>query len=322
MLWRDWAARARLDQRRPPRRGQPPWRAPRAGPGLGAVWLRSGLQIRAPQFDSGRGLQFFHVALRLKGVCHLFYTFSVKDRSMRRLAMNFQPVFMSGHSLRRHDKSHWEYKVRPSVVPAQLAMCSICSFVALERRLIHADEVWDFPGPPNVTLIDVRPLCTRCHEAKDFSHLLDLIDYADKQTLRDAEISKHYCEVNGCTEEEFKADFDQALAIKHALEKAYGRNCSPAVDYGRWPRSPDKPRLSESERRLLKKVFDFLDAPIEIPGHIFRTYKSAVPKLQAIPIDKRPAIFAAIESCLDEDDEDFEMFPDHECPWDIKMAKE
>lgn len=250
---------------------------------------------------------------------------------MRRLAMDFQPVFMCGNSLRRHDKTHWERKVRPSVVPARDAACASCGFVAEERRLIHADEVWVFPDAPHVTLIDVRPLCTRCHEAKDFSHLLNLIAYGTKQPQRETEIRQHYCEVNGCKVDEFNADFDRAFAIKRAIEEDYGMNCCPVVDYGRWARSPDKPRLTEAERRLIRKVLDFRDEPIEISGYTFKTYGSAVGKLQSIPIDLRPAIFAKIESLLDgEDEEDgedgedgeFEMFPDHECPWDIKMAKD
>lgn len=239
---------------------------------------------------------------------------------MRRLAMDFQPIFMSGQSLRRHDKTHWERKVRPSVVPAQHATCAVCSFVAEERRLIHADEVWAFPSAPHVTLVDVRPLCSRCHEAKDFSQLLDLIKDGTKQPQRAAEIRQHYCEVNGCKVDEFDGDFDRAFAIKRALEEEYGMNCSPAVDYGRWARSSEKPRLSEAERRLIRKVLDFRGEPIEIPGYTFKTYGSAVHKLQSVSVDQRPAIFAEIGSLLDE--EEFEMFPHHECPWDIKMAKD
>lgn len=112
---------------------------------------------------------------------------------MRRLAMDFQPVFMSGHSLRLIDKVWWNRKVRPSVVAAEQAACAICAFAAQERRLIEADEVWAFPGSPRVELSDVRPLCTRCHEAKDFAVLLVLIASGIKRKERGDEVKKHYC---------------------------------------------------------------------------------------------------------------------------------
>ncbi|HEY0265558.1 MAG TPA: hypothetical protein VGC16_02330, partial [Rhizomicrobium sp.] len=85
--------------------------------------------------------------------------------------MDFQPIFMAGYSLKDYDPSHWERYVRPKVVPAKEPKCQICDFTAKEKRsLIHADEVWEFPGAPRAVLIDVRPLCTRCHSAKDFWH--------------------------------------------------------------------------------------------------------------------------------------------------------
>lgn len=244
---------------------------------------------------------------------------------MRQLAMDFQPIFMSGYSLIKQDPSHWQRKVRPSVVSAEQPTCSACSFVAIEqRRLIHADEVWVFASPPHVALVDVRPLCVRCHEAKDYSYLLDLIAYGDKPKLRDAEIRKHYCDVNACTNEEFDADFAQALATKRDVEERYGPNCRPVVDYGRWARSKEKPRLTPEELRLLRSFTDDLDEPVFIARRKFKNFGSAVRTMQSIPLSDRRAVFAEMESFLDRDDEDgeFEMFPDHECPWDIKMQRD
>jgi len=235
--------------------------------------------------------------------------------------MDFQPAFMAGHALRLVDKIWWNNKVRPRVVAAESATCAICGFIAEKRQLIQADEVWAFPSAPRVVLVDVRGLCARCHEAKDFAMLLVLIERADKRKERADEITGHYCQVNGCTKEDFDADFEQALQAKRALEEAYGMNCHPVVDYGQWGRPADFPRLTRDEQQLLRNVFDTHDE-VFVGRRIRRTYSSAVTAIQATPLDQRAAIFREIESNLDEDDGDFEMFPDHECPRDIKMLKD
>ena len=59
-----------------------------------------------------------------------------------------------------------------------------------------------------------------------------------------------------------------------------------------------------------------------VGNRIRRTYSSAVTAIQATSLDQRPPIFREIESYFDEEDGDFEMFPDHECPWDIKMLQD
>lgn len=235
--------------------------------------------------------------------------------------MDFQPVFMTGYALRLVDKVWWNRKVRPSVVASECAACVICGFVAEERRLIEADEVWAFPGAPRVELVDVRGLCTRCHEAKDFAVLLVLIESRTKREERADEIRRHYCQVNECTEDDFNADFQRASQVKRALEEAYGMNGRPTVDYGRWGRPADFPRLTRDEQQLLRKVFEIQDE-VFVGSRMRRTYSSAVAAIQATPLDQRGAIFSEIESHLDEDDGNFEMFPDHECPWDIKMLKD
>ncbi len=241
---------------------------------------------------------------------------------MRRLVMDFQPVFMSGHSLKDFDSSHWQRRVRPSVVPASQAACSICAFVAQERRLIHADEVWEFSDPPHVALVEVRRLCTRCHEAKDYSHLLILIESGVRNRQREAEIRRHYCEVNACTDEDFDADLVRALTTKRDIEERYGVNSRPLVDYGQWARPKETPRLTADQQQLLKRFFDDVGETLFIQGRRFSTYPSAVKTMQEIPLDKRAPFFAEFESALDVDDGEFEMFPDHECPWDIKMARD
>jgi hypothetical protein len=235
--------------------------------------------------------------------------------------MDFQPVFMTGNALRLVDKIWWNKKIRPSVVAAQSAACTICAFVAEERRLIEADEVWAFPGAPHVKLVDVRGLCTRCHEAKDFAVLLVLIERGIKRKERADEITRHYCQVNGCTEDDFNADIAQASQIKRALEEAYGVNCQPVVDYGRWGRPADFPRLNDNEQKILRKVFEIHDE-VFVGNRIRRSYSSAVTAIQGTRLDERAAIFREIESYLDEEEGDFEMFPDHECSWDIKMLKD
>lgn len=234
--------------------------------------------------------------------------------------MDFQPVFMAGYSLKDHDASYWERRVRPRVVPQTQATCCTCGFVAEERRLIHADEVWEFSAPPYVALVDVRPLCTKCHEAKDFAQTLVLIAKGARDAEREVEIKRHYCEVNACSEAEFDADFDAAATKKRALEESYGCNNVPQVDYREWGRPKDTPRLSPRERGLVKAAFE-IHGEVFVGTRLHRNHSNAVRALQAMPLDQRTAIFNAIENSLDVDDDE-DMWPDHECPWDIKMNRE
>ena len=239
---------------------------------------------------------------------------------MRRLAMDFQPVFMSGHSLRRVDAYQWEQRVRPRVVPQTQATCSICGFVAEERHRIEADEVWAFSSPPHVTLVDVRPLCTRCHEAKDFAQTLVLITKGARDPKREAAIRTHYCEVNGCSETEFDADFAAAATVKRELEEKYGCNNVPEVDYGEWGRPKETPRLTAKEQRMLRDVFD-IHGEVGFGGRTYQRLNAAVRALQQIPIDQRAPLLSEIEDALNPDEEE-DMWPGEECPWDLKMNKD
>jgi hypothetical protein len=119
-------------------------------------------------------------------------------------------------------------------------------------------------------------------------------DEVDPQRV--AEIRKQYCHVNGCTHEEFESDFAQAKAKKLELEELYGYE-SPIVDYGRWDRPKEKPRLTGQERMLLRRVINTF-APLEIRGRRFSTYGLAVRTMQSIPLDKRAPFFAEFESLL------------------------
>lgn len=220
--------------------------------------------------------------------------------------MDFQPIFMAGHSLQDWDKSHWEGKVRPSVVPNEKPSCSVCGFIAeTNRSLIHADEVWSFPEPPKVVLIDVRPLCVYCHEAKDYGEFVSRIKLGEAGAGAET-IAEHYCKVNGCTRDEFNADLEAALAAKRELEDLYGCNCDVQIDYGSWSRPADRPRLSEVLRRKLKSLFDAQDGPVIVGETRFSDYRSAVRQLQALPLDRRAPVIdeliKALESVWDEDE--------------------
>lgn len=218
----------------------------------------------------------------------------------RRLAMDFQPIFMAGQSLKDRDPSHWERKIRPNIVPVTRPICSICAFVAEEKRsLIHLDEVWAFPGPPKVVLTDVRPLCTRCHDAKDYAHLLNRIRYGTVRQEREADIRNHYCNTNKCSEDEFQRDLEAAWATKITLEEKYGPNCRVDVDYGPWSRSKDKPRLSDDEKELVRKVCENLGEPIFILDRKFGTYRAAIRTLQSMSISQRTPVFEEFRDILD-----------------------
>jgi hypothetical protein len=101
-------------------------------------------------------------------------------------------------------KSHWENTVKPSVVPRKQPVCSVCGFVAETKGgFIHADEVWSFPEPPKVLLIDIRPLCIYCHEAKDFGDLLRCIREGKAKASMVSTVMEHYCRINACSRDEF-----------------------------------------------------------------------------------------------------------------------
>jgi hypothetical protein len=221
--------------------------------------------------------------------------------SRRKLEMDFQPIFMAGFSMYERDPSHWEHKVQPRIVAAERPQCRACGFIAEEKRsLIQADEVWSFPSPPNVTLVDVRPLCRRCHDAKDFAHLLNRIRSGHPSPEREGIVRQHYCELNGCSEGDFTEDFQRALAAKNAVEDRYTRHCRPIVDYGLWGRPPEKPFLTDEQKELMRRFCEALDEPVMIHGRKFSVLASAVRTLQNLSLDERHLIFAEAQDYLDD----------------------
>jgi len=216
---------------------------------------------------------------------------------MRLLQMDFQPLFMSGRGLRKADKSLWS-KVQKDVVRLKRPMCTICGFVAeSQRSLIHADEVWHFPGPPKVELTDIRPLCVKCHDAKDYSDFLRRSAQGIASPSRALSIIEHYCSVNNCSIEEFDLDFKIALQIKNEKEKIYrfGFDGPIVVDFGKWGRPANKPILTISEKRLVKNLYVGRDGPIIIQGVSLSNFSSAVRYLQALSLDERGAVIKEMQ---------------------------
>lgn len=208
---------------------------------------------------------------------------------MRKLQMDFQPLFMSGLCLRRTDRSLWS-GIQKNIVPAKRPVCSICGFVAeTKRSLIHADEVWTFPEPPKVFLIDIRPLCVQCHDAKDYADFLRRINQGKASPSRSTSIIDHYCAVNGFSADDFDADFKEALARVDRLNFDYKWNFdrNVVVDYGKWDRPADRPRLSDAEKKLVRALYRDREDPIEAGSTSLATFASAIRHLQSLHISER-----------------------------------
>lgn len=237
---------------------------------------------------------------------------------MRRLPMDFQPLFMAGYSLRKRDKSHWENFVKPSVVPRKQPVCSVCGFVAESKQgLIHADEVWSFAEPPKVLLTDIRPLCVHCHEAKDFGDLLRRIREGKARASMTSTVMEHYCRINGCSRDDFDEDVKAAFAMKNEVEKRYGWGFKwlkgePEVDYGRWDRPADTPRLTDVEKRQIKLAFAERDEPITVGSTTLKTHASAIRWLQSIKLNERAKFIAAIIDTEEEEAEDDEVMSERD----------
>jgi hypothetical protein len=165
---------------------------------------------------------------------------------------------MSGKSLSKGHKGFFRNRVRPSIVSHQEPACSICGFRAEERRLIHADEVWGFPGTPLVVLIEIRRLCVYCHYAKDYYNLLLRVLLGIAGARLAGRVQAHYCKVNFCTDEEFDDDYKAALEKMRELEVIYGHDWDNLeVDYGEWtppPRSRSAPLSREETDVLLETI--------------------------------------------------------------------
>jgi hypothetical protein len=239
--------------------------------------------------------------------------------------MDFQPVFMSGLSLGKRHKSFWQNKIRPSIVPHEAPTCSVCGFKAEERRLIHADEVWRFPGPPHASLINIRALCVYCHDAKDYGNLLLRIQWGVAAARLAGVVQKHYCKINGCTAEEFDADYKSALEIKHKLENSYGYNCAVEVDYGKWtppPRPPKLPSLTRRQRQLVRALYKGeapveldrngdpigggsweRDDPIVVRDRELNGFAVAVKFLQSLPLEEREAVIEEMKQYVENEDD-------------------
>lgn len=232
---------------------------------------------------------------------------------------------MAGQAIRKKDKKFWERKVRPDVVPRTTPTCSICGFVALEmRRLIHADEVWSFPGPPRVELSAVRPLCVYCHDAKHFDDLLTRIAAKMSRASLEKTIREHYCRVNDCSEQEFRADYEAALARKEELEVLYGNHCVAEVDYRNWTPPERLPRLTSKQRQAIRALYISetpeeydkegvqigggrwdRDEPIIVGDQTLKSFGMVVRYLQSLKPEDRPNVIREMQEFADlEDDHD------------------
>lgn len=237
---------------------------------------------------------------------------------MAKLDMAFQPIFMAGLALREIDPSLWQNKVRPAVVALTRPKCSVCGFVAEEARsIIHADEVWAFKAPASVTLADVRPLCVRCHEAKDYAELVRRSFAGAAAANRTLVAMRHYCQVNECSAETFYLDYAAARKAVKALETAFlGNNVQ--VDYGSWDRPAELTRLTPHEDLRLKALFDVLTDPVEYQGHTISTYPLAVRFLMTVRVPDRQAFFDYLGECVCEQYEDDAPLMERdeaEAPW-------
>ncbi|HVH76626.1 MAG TPA: hypothetical protein VM755_17045 [Stellaceae bacterium] len=252
-----------------------------------------------------------------------------------KLKMEFQPIFMAGHALGKKYKSHWK-KIRDRLVPKNCPTCSVCGFVARENRgLIHADEVWEFPGPPKALLTEVRPLCVYCHEAKDYYNLLIRMQNGIAAARLAGIVQEHYCKTNGCTEEEFSADFKAASAEKQRIEKLYGYNCAVEVSYGKWTPPERPPGLKIPERQAVRTLFVresaieydkagepigggtwYREDPIKVRDREIGTFSAAVRWLNSLPPEERAAAIQEMQDAaeLADDYDDGEYLPDHEFP--------
>lgn len=207
--------------------------------------------------------------------------------------MDFQPIFMAGLSLRRLDRSQWS-AIRKMVVPAASPACAVCGFIAATKRsLIHADEVWAFPSPKLVILSDVRPLCVECHDAKDYADLLRRIMTGKASPSRSPSVIRHYCETNGCSLDDFDTDYRAALLRKQEIEQRYGWNIGRdvVVDFGRWDRPAERPRLSQAERAFVRTMYNDGYGPLVVGGQTLRTFGAAVRYIQALRLEDRPQLF-------------------------------
>lgn len=220
--------------------------------------------------------------------------------------MDFQPVFMAGFSLRDKDDSRWQ-KIQKPIVASK--SCSICSFVATEKGKIHADEVWSFVSPPNVTLADVRPLCTWCHDAKDYSQLQRMVAKGIFPKSRLELVRQHYCRINECLSEDFEVDLAAAYEAKRSLEDKWDRNCRPVVDYGEWGRPAGKPKATTEQVSYFEEVWGSISDPIEIGDQSFTSYNSFVRHFQSLHISERDdflrAAQEAFEDYFDYDDDSY-----------------
>jgi hypothetical protein len=172
---------------------------------------------------------------------------------------------------------------------------------------IHADEVWSFPEPPKVVLIDIRPLCVNCHEAKDYADLLRRIMTGKASASRTSAVLSHYCDVNGCSVEDFDKDVKAAFVAQREAEARYhyGFNLNVEVDYGKWGRPADAPLLTPKEKKLVKQLFYDRDDPIFIGERSLSSFAAAVRYLQSLKLDQRDISIALMqEEVANERDDD------------------
>ena len=248
------------------------------------------------------------------------------------LTMDLTPHFMSGSALRKHVSEYrWRKIIRPELIAARGPNCEICHFTAIESKRIEAHEIFEY-GDNSIKLAAIQLLCTRCHDIKDFAQTERLIAKGVKETQRRQVVVDHFCRVNECTLAEFDAHYADARRRLQEIELRFGPSITPdQIHYGDYQhhhvKAQDPARftgLTAAAHAIAAAIKrgavheDYRETALEIAKENSEFCDEILRLVKNGDIDAAAAL--VVETIGEYCDDGFEMYPDHECPWDVGHA--
>jgi hypothetical protein len=211
---------------------------------------------------------------------------AAKDADHRILELDPTPAGLITRSICKAYKSVWT-RMRRELLRQHGAVCQVCGRVAEAARHIHCHEVYSFPNDKIVRLEQVVLLCWQCHDEVHFERTRH---WCGQQYID--EIASHYRSVNGgLSERVFVQDVKRTFRRMLAIRKSYGGPAAtPQLDYGPYKGLVDRYHMRQRWREM-----DWYERS---------------------DYDNDFKVF-----CDENDDGYYEMFPDHECPWDLAMLR-
>lgn len=134
-----------------------------------------------------------------------------------------------------NQESIWK-EIKEEIFGKEGKKCWICG---KENCRLEAHEFWEYDDKNHIQkLMDIHHLCNLCHKIKHIGfwcHTLDGKKKLNEEGLDKIDLINHFCEINNCSEIEFKKHEEEAFKIfddrsQHKWKQDFGKFKSQSLN--------------------------------------------------------------------------------------------